>query len=62
MTFCGGETAEEGLEIPGKGKGVEIGWRTGSLLPFRDFRRDFMAVKSGEVYQARSEGEIKEPK
>lgn len=45
MTFCGGETAEEGLEIPGKGNGVEIGCRTGSLLPLRDFRRDFMLVK-----------------
>lgn len=43
MTFWGGEIADEGLARDGKGKGVDIGCRKGcSLVPFRDFRRDFM--------------------
>lgn len=43
MTFCGGEIAEDGLESAGRGRGVDIGCRKGcSLVPFSDFRRDFM--------------------
>lgn len=42
MTFCGGDTAEDGFETPGKGRGVEIGCRKGSFDPFKDFRSDFM--------------------
>jgi hypothetical protein len=46
MTFCGGNTEEGGFETAGRGRGVDIWFRI-SLLPLRDFLRDFMVKYRG---------------
>ncbi len=42
MTFCGGRMDDGGFDTAGRGMGVDIWLRTESLLPLRDFRRDFI--------------------